>query len=148
MPSSRSRGRMFTSPTRQMAGPLLADTERASPDGPRPDWKAVEALLSALASSRTVFPTALESANWISSYEPGRRLRLESGERSSWVQVEHIRACWDTFERRRRISRGDVVEPGRRSAFMMALFEQLPGIERKGRENPQLSFTQAVRPRD
>ena len=78
--------------------------------------------------------TANSDSNWISSYEPGRRLRLETGLDSVWVDIESIRGCWETLERLGRIKRSDVLEPGRRSAFMMALFQQIDGIrqERRG----------------
>jgi hypothetical protein len=59
---------------------------------------------------------------------PGRRIRLETGLDSVWVDVDSIRGCWETFERLGTISRTDVLEPGRRSAFMMALFERVEGI--------------------
>jgi hypothetical protein len=113
---------------------------KAEPDAPRPDWNAVVTLLSVLAESRAVFPTANSSSNWISAHEPGRRVMVESGVQSSWVQVDHIRTCWDTFERCGRICRTDVLEPGRRSAFMMALFEQLPGVSREPRDARYLVF--------
>jgi hypothetical protein len=78
--------------------------------------------------------TANSESNSISSYEPGRRLRLETGHDSVWVDIENIRGCWETFERLGCICRSDVLEPGRRSAFMMALFQQIDGIrqERRG----------------
>ena len=47
---------------------------------------------------------------------------------STWIDIENIRGCWETLERLGRIKRSDVLEPGRRSAFMMALFEQVEGI--------------------
>ncbi len=100
-----------------------------SADGP-PSWAAVEELVAYLAGTRTVFPSAISDSNWISRYEPGKRLMLETDDRSSWIQLEHVRVCWETFERTRRISRPDVLEPGRCSAFMMALFGQLPGVVR------------------
>ena len=103
-----------------------------------PDWDAVEALLSRLASSRAVFPTSSSSSNWISSYEPGRRIMLESGDSSRWIRVEHLQSCWTTFERLRRIRKDDVMDPGRASAFVMALFAQLPGVRRVERDEPYL----------
>jgi hypothetical protein len=112
----------------------------AEPDAPRPDWNAVVTLLSVLAETRAVFPTANASSNWISAYEPERRVMIESGAQSSWVQVDHIRTCWETFMRRGRICRDDVLEPGRRSAFMMALFEQLPGVSAERADNRYLVF--------
>jgi hypothetical protein len=122
------------------AGLSVGRSRRGDPGEPRPDWKAVEHLLAALAVTRAVFSTANASSNWISAYEPGRRLMVESGTQSSWVQVDHIRACWETFERSGRVCRADVLEPGRRSAFMMALFEQLPGVGREERDIRYLVF--------
>ena len=46
--------------------------------------------------------------------------------RDGW-RWTHIRECWETFERLGRIRRQDVLEPGRCSAFMVALFAQRPG---------------------
>ena len=97
-----------------------------------PDWPAVEELLATLAQTRVFFPTATSRSNWISSYAPGKRLRLETDAGSKWIQVDHLRGCWDTFERLRSIRRVDVLEPGRCSAFVMALFARVPGV----REEP------------
>src|SRR4029077_14940682 len=78
-----------------------------------PGWPEVEALLVKLAASGETFTTAISPSNWISRYEPGRRIRLESDADSSWVDVENIRGCWETFERLGRIRRSDVLDPGR-----------------------------------
>lgn len=107
-------------------------------DESSPDWSAVEELLERLAETHAVFPTTSASSNWISSYEPGRRLMLESGDRSRWIRVEHVQACWKTFERLGRIRRNDVLEPGRASTFVMALFAQLGGVRRVERGEPYL----------
>src|SRR5439155_17948981 len=96
-----------------------------------PGWEAVEALLADLAATHDNFTTANSESNWISSYEPGRRLRLETDVDSVWVDIESIRGCWDTLERLGRIRRSDVLEPGRRSALMMALFQQVEGIRQE-----------------
>ena len=99
-----------------------------------PGWAEVEELLGKLAASHETFTTAISPSNWISRYEPGRRIRLESEADSSWVDLENIRGCWETFERLGRIRRSDVLDPGRCSAFMMALFQQVEGVrqEREG----------------
>jgi hypothetical protein len=97
----------------------------------RPDWDAVEALMARLADERTAFSSLLADSNWIASYEPGGRLRVESSIGGSWVRVESVKACWETFERLGRICREDVLEPGRCSAFMMALFQQVAGVRRE-----------------
>jgi hypothetical protein len=93
-----------------------------------PSWHGVEELLARLARARTEFSTASFAGNWISQYEPGRRLLLENDNGSRWVQVGDIRECWETFERLRRIHRRDVLDPGRCSGFVMALFAQVDGV--------------------
>jgi hypothetical protein len=145
MAGGRRKG--FRSVGRSEPGSPIGKTPEAEPSGRPPGWETVEQLLSRLASTRAVFPTAVASSNWISAYEPGRRLLVESGTQSHWVQVEHIRACWDRFEELGRISRRDVLEPGRRSAFMMALFAQLAGVRPAPGKEPQLVLPSAgVRP--
>lgn len=95
----------------------------------QPTWQTVEALLDLLASSRAVFPTATSDFNWISGFERGRHLTFENGARSTRLQIEYVKECWETFEKLGRIQRSDVLEPGRCSAFMMGLFAQVPGVE-------------------
>lgn len=141
MSATRSRGRKaFRSAGITEAGSSVRAKALTDPDEARPGWKAVEELISTLAASRAVFPTANSTTNWISAYEPGRRLMVESGSQSSWVQVDHIRTCWEKFEERGRVCRQDVLEPGRRSAFMMALFEQVVGVQREKRNGRYLVF--------
>ena len=111
-----------------------------------PGWAEVEALLVKLAASHETFTTAISPANWISRYEPGRRIRLESEADSSWVDVESIRGCWDTFERLGRIRRSDVLDPGRCSAFMMALFQRIEGIGQEGDTEPYLVLRPSAQP--
>jgi hypothetical protein len=98
-----------------------------------PGWAAVEAVLAQLVRTHENFTTDNSDTNWISVYEPGRRIRLETGVDSVWVDIESIRGCWGTLERLGRIRRSDVLEPGRRSAFMMALFQQVEGIRRESK---------------
>jgi hypothetical protein len=43
-----------------------------------------------------------------------------------------VRTCWETFERLGRVRRGDLLEPGRCSAFMFALFAHVEGVETDG----------------
>jgi hypothetical protein len=93
-----------------------------------PSWHQVEELLARLAKTRAKFSTASFPGNCISQYAPGRRLLLENDNGSRWVQVGDIRECWETFERLRRIHRRDVLDPGRCSGFMMALFAQVDGV--------------------
>ena len=134
------RSRAFHTMTR--VGPGL-QVEETVQDGSSPDWPAVEALLARLAETRAVFPTTNASSNWISSYEPGRRLMLESGDRSRWIRVDHVQACWSTFERLGRIRRLDVLEPGRASTFVMALFAQVSGVRQVEKDEPYLVLPQA-----
>jgi hypothetical protein len=94
-----------------------------------PNWQAVEDLLGDLAATGTTFSTTSSAHNRISQYDPARRLMLETDISSRWIDVASIRACWDTFERLGRITRDDVLEPGRCSAFMLGLFGQLEGVE-------------------
>ena len=99
-----------------------------------PGFDAVEAVIAALAESKD----KLDETSWISSYEPGSRLRLETGTDSTWIDIDSVRGCWETLERLGRIKRSDVLEPGRRSAFMMALFAQVEGIGQDTRGELQL----------
>jgi hypothetical protein len=69
----------------------------------------------------------LSSHNKIASYD-SRRLSLESEHGTQWVDLASIRSCWETFERLGRVGRRDLLEPGRCSAFMIALFRQVPGV--------------------
>src|SRR2546426_6977813 len=114
---------------------------RSQPETTHPTWKTVEALLDQLAREGTAFSSALAESNWISNYEPGSRLRLESSIGGSWVRVESVRTCWETFERLGRIRRADVLEPGRCSAFMMALFGQLNGVHQESEGETVLVFS-------
>jgi hypothetical protein len=93
-----------------------------------PGWKSVEELLTRLATKGTKFPTASSVDNRISAYQPGQRLLLENDNGSRWVRIEDIRDCWETFERLGRIHRRDVLDPGRCSGFVMALFAQVDGV--------------------
>jgi hypothetical protein len=93
-----------------------------------PGWPEVEAVLKKLAASGETFSTTSSKSNRISRYEAGRRVRLETDTDSFWVDIENIRGCWETLERLGRIKRTDVLDPGRCSTFMMALFQQVEGI--------------------
>ena len=117
----------------RMADPTTTATATMPPaSGGRPEWADVEALVLDLFESRATFATTTSATNWISALEPDRRFMLETDGRSRWVQLEHVRECWETFERLGRITRGDVLEPGRCSAVMMGLFAQLPGVSVDG----------------
>lgn len=122
-------------------GPPISEVDL--PDG-SPGWDAVEALIRLLARTHAVFPTATSRTNWISSYEPGRRIMLQANGRSAWIQIEHLKACWHTFERLGRIERRDVLEPGRCSALVMALFAHVAGVQRQFGKEPTLVLPEAV----
>ena len=97
-----------------------------SPDSPR--WEDVEVVLDRLARTREHLPSLHGAGSHIGTYQRGRRLMLESERGPQWIAVEDVRTCWETFERLRRIRRQDVLEPGRCSAFMVAIFAQVPGV--------------------
>jgi hypothetical protein len=111
-----------------------------------PGWTDVEELLAKLAESGETFTTAISASSWISRYERGRRIRLEYGADASWVDVESIRGCWETFERLGRIRRSDVLDPGRCSAFMMALFERAGGIRQERGDELYLVLRPSAQP--
>ena len=93
-----------------------------------PRWKDVEALIAHLSATHQTFITATSAENSISQYEPRGRLMLETRTGTRWVSLGDVRACWETFERLGRIRRSDLLEPGRCSAFMFALFAQVDGV--------------------
>lgn len=93
-----------------------------------PSWQSVEELITRLATSGAKFSTASSIENWISAYNPGQRLLLENDNGSRWVRIDDVRECWETFERLGCIHRRDVLDPGRCSGFVMALFAQVEGV--------------------
>ena len=93
-----------------------------------PTWREVEQLLARLTATGRKFHTASSEDNWISQYEPGQRLLLENDNGSRWVRIADLEDCWKTFERLGRIHRRDVLDPGRCSGFVMALFAQVDGV--------------------
>jgi hypothetical protein len=97
--------------------------------GDPPVWDDVHGLIADLCSSRASFASATSAENSISQYEPDGRMMLQSDHGSRWVAVEDVRGCWETFERLGTVRRADLLEPGRCSAFMFALFAQLDGVE-------------------
>jgi hypothetical protein len=99
------------------AGPTLA-----------PSWAEAEKVLDGLARSGATIAITPTSTTTIGGYERGRRVLLQSGNGPLWLAVDSIRECWERFEEVGRIRRADVLEPGRCSGFMIALFRQVPGI--------------------
>jgi hypothetical protein len=111
----------------------------ASPDV-RPAWDDVHGLIAQLCATRANFTTATSAKNSISQYEPGVRLMLESQRGSRWVAVDDVQGCWETFERLGTVSRADLLEPGRCSAFMFALFAQVEGVEADATDEARLAL--------
>ncbi len=103
-----------------------------APRATRPGWDDVHGLIARLHETRTPFTTATSVENSISQYEPGVRLMLESKRGTRWVAVDDVRGCWETFERLGSVRRPDLLEPGRCSAFMFALFAQVDGVSGNG----------------
>jgi hypothetical protein len=91
-------------------------------------FEIVERLLDRLVREGGTFASSTSPSYRVESYEPGWRLRIANVNSSRWIDVDDVRCCWETFERLRTIDREDVLEPGRASAFMLALFGQLPGV--------------------
>jgi hypothetical protein len=96
--------------------------------GARPDFDDVDRLISELVATRATFMTATSAESSISQYEPGVRLMVEGSQGTRWVGITDVKACWETFERLGTVSRADLLEPGRCSAFMFALFAQVEGV--------------------
>ncbi len=107
----------------------MVDLASTPETAPHPGWDDVHDLIEHLCASRATFTTATSAVNLISKYEPGVRLMHESERGPRWVAVDDVRGCWATFERLGSVSRGDLLEPGRCSAFMFALFAQVEGVE-------------------
>jgi hypothetical protein len=94
-----------------------------------PRWEDVDGLIARLCATRASFATETSVVNSIAQYEPGVRLMHQSDRGPRWVAVDDVRECWATFERLRSVNRQDLLEPGRCSAFMFALFAQVKGVE-------------------
>jgi hypothetical protein len=93
-----------------------------------PSWVDVETALDRLARAGGSIQLTPTSETTIGGYERGRRVLLQSNNGPLWLAMDSIRECWDRFEQLGRIRRSDVLEPGRCSAFMIALFRQVPGV--------------------
>jgi hypothetical protein len=104
------------------------ERERDEPSLLAPSWGEVEKVLDRLALADDPIPLTATSSTTIGGDERGRRVLLQSGTNSRWLAVDSIRECWATFEHLGRIRRSDVLEPGRCSAFVFALFRQVPGV--------------------
>lgn len=117
-------------------------TSASDADDPavRPTWEMVVDLLEALSSTQDSFDGISGRSFRLDRYHRDWRVLTVAEGNSRWVDVGDIRACWETFERLGRIEREDVLDPGRCSSFMMALFGQLPGIEQAAGGSPSLTF--------
>jgi hypothetical protein len=93
-----------------------------------PSWADVEKVLDRLARAGATIPITPMSTTTIGGYERGRRVLLQSSTGPLWLAVDSIRECWERFEELGRIRRSDVLDPGRCSGFMIALFRQVPGV--------------------
>jgi hypothetical protein len=95
-----------------------------------PRWEDVDGLIARLCTTHASFATKTSAENSIPQYEPGVRLMHQSDHGPRWVAVEDVRECWATLERLGSVNRQDLLEPGRCSAFMFALFAQVDGVVR------------------
>jgi hypothetical protein len=96
-----------------------------------PSWTEVEKVLDRLAGAGATITLTPTSTTTIGGYERGRRVLLQSSSGPRWLAVDSIRECWERFEELGRIRRSDVLDPGRCSGFMIALFRQVPGVTEK-----------------
>lgn len=94
----------------------------------RVGWPDVEREIARLAATGERFDTGNSNGNRIAFNDPEWRLQLETPNGVNWVDMADVKTCWETFERLGRIRRRDVLEPGRCSAFIMALFGHVPGV--------------------
>ncbi len=103
-------------------------------------WEDVESELRSLAANGDALAVG-EARSRVTGYDVGWRIRVENERGTSWVEIDDIKACWTTFEQQGRIRRRDVLEPGRCSAFMMALFARVPGVRREDLDETYLVLT-------
>ena len=117
------------------------NSEPATVSVVRPTWEIVERLLGELSATRESFSGLSGRTYRLERYDRGWRVMVVAEKGTSrWVELEDIRACWATFERLGRIRGKDVLEPGRCSSLMMAIFMQVPGIEETSVGSASLSF--------
>ena len=103
-----------------------------------PTWADVEKEIRRLAETGDRFDTAVADDNRLMSYEPDRRVALVNTRGTSFVEIASIRECWEKLETKGKIRRRDVLEPGRCSAFMMALFARISGVQVEQRDEEYL----------
>jgi hypothetical protein len=100
-----------------------------TPDRGRPTWATVLDLLSELSSTKAPITGPGGRVYRVERFERDWRVMVVGAGSSRWVDLEDIHGCWQTFERLGRIESEDVLDPGRCSTFMMAMFLQVPGID-------------------
>ena len=106
----------------------------------RPSWGAVEHVLAELSSTHSSF-SGLEGPTFrLERYHRDWRVWAVTERSGRWVEIDDIRTCWETFERLGRIQCEDVLDPGRCSSLMMAIFERVPGIEQTDGNSASLTF--------
>lgn len=136
---AREVSRLAIEPSTERSGPLSRPSNsyvvhhEPANAGPTlaPSWTDVEKVLDRLARAGATIPVTPTSTTTIGGYERGRRVLLQSSNGPLWLAVDSIRECWGRFEELGRISRSDVLDPGRCSGFMIALFRQVPGVTEK-----------------
>ena len=134
---AREVSRLATQTSTSRSNPLnpprnsyVVHYERERDAGPpvAPSWTDAEKVLDRLARAGATIPITPTSTTTIGGYERGRRVLLQSSSGTLWLAVDSIRECWERFEELGRIRRSDLLEPGRCSGFMVALFRQVPGV--------------------
>jgi hypothetical protein len=134
---AREVSRLATQTSTSRSNPLnpprnsyVVHYEREGDAGPpvAPSWTDAEKVLDRLARARATIPITPTSTTTIGGYERGRRVLLQTSNGPRWLAVDSVRECWERFEELGRIRRSDVLEPGRCSGFMIALFRQVPGV--------------------
>ena len=106
-----------------------------------PRWQDVDGLIARLCATHASFATDTSAVNSIAQYEQGVRLMHESARGPRWVAVDDVRECWATFERLGSVKRKDLLDPGRCSAFMFALFAQVDGVVRDPADPERLALS-------
>jgi hypothetical protein len=99
----------------------------------RPTWESIVELLAELSSTKEPLSGPSGRPYRVERYERDWRIMVTAPSGSTrWVDLDDIRGCWETFERLGRIESEDVLDPGRCSELMMAVFLQVPGVEQDG----------------
>jgi hypothetical protein len=98
-----------------------------------PKWETVLDRVIELSSTRTSFSGPSGRPYCIERYERDWRIMISTPAGTTrWVDLDDIRGCWEIFERLGRIESEDVLDPGRCSSLMMALFLQVSGVSQDG----------------